>query len=206
MTQNDWTKLEPGALERALRACRRGDEHAARLLYASVTPGLRAHARSILRDDNLAEDAVQSAMHRMMSISPLRIARVRDARAWLSTLVRREALMLLRSNRRRCRRELQRSADTPSTVATLGSSISHEQLTRAMDALPRKVREVLVLKHVVGLTFDQIAVSTGLNRNTAAGMHRRGIIRLQEQLTRNETKQTQIKTEQTVNRGTEHHA
>lgn len=114
--------------------------------------------------------------------------------------------MLLRTNRRRLRRELQRSIETPSTVATLGSAISHEQLTSAVDALPRKVREVLVLKHVVGLTFDQIAVATGLNRNTAAGMHRRGILRLQRQLTPNEVDSTRLNSEHSVKRGTEHHA
>ncbi len=190
MTQSGCLHLEPGALERALKACRRGDEHAARLLYAAVSPSMRAHARAILRDDILAEDAMQSAMCRMMTLSPLRISRVRDARAWLATLVRREALMLLRTNRRRLQREHRREFVARDTIGTVGSPVSHEDLTRALDSLPRRLREILVLKHVAGLTFDQIADATGINRNTAAGMHRRGVQQMREMLGRIDESQT----------------
>lgn len=122
---------------------------------------------------------MQNAMCRMMTLSQLRIARVRDARAWLATLVRREALMLLRTNRRRIQRERQRESTSSETLGAIGTPVSHDDLTRAVDALPRRLREVVVLKHVAGLTFDQIAIATGLNRNTAAGIHRRAIQQLQ---------------------------
>lgn len=133
---------------------------------------------------------MQSAMCRMMTLSPLRIARVRDARAWLATLVRREALMLLRANRRRVLRERVRETPTSDTIGTVGSPVSHENLTRALDTLPGRVREIIVLKHVAGLTFDQIGEALGMNRNTAAGMHRRGVQQMKQMLGQTDESQT----------------
>ena len=43
----------------------------------------------------------------------------------------------------------------------------------ALDALGEDDREVLILKHAAGLSFDQIALALEQNRNTVASRYRR---------------------------------
>lgn len=42
-----------------------------------------------------------------------------------------------------------------------------------LDALDEDSRELLILKHAAGLTFDQIALALNQNRNTVAARYRR---------------------------------
>ncbi len=149
-----------------LRACRRGDDRAARLLYARLSPALRRYARAILREESLADDAVQSAFCRLMATPMREVRRVRCPAAWMATLVRREALMTLRARRREADRAARRP--TPTSREATGDSA----LRDAVDRLPRPLREVIVLRHVSGLSFQQIAEALGANPNTVAWRHR----------------------------------
>lgn len=167
-------------LARWLRACRRGDERSARLLHARLSPGLTRYARSILGDAALADDAVQSAFCRVLAMPPRRVRRVRSVGAWMAMLVRREALSLMRA-RRRERARVERRAGVAGRIAPAGDG-ADDEISRAVDALPRRLREVVVLKHVGGLTYDQIALALGANANTVAARHRRAVALLAERL------------------------
>lgn len=170
-----------------LRQTRRGDEAAARALYARLTPALISFARSILRDECLAEDAVQAAFCRVFRVRTSEVDRVESAGAWLARIVRREALTIMRGHKRMVQRH-RRWADgrdptpaLPPPDEAIGSAELHELGARVY-ALPRRLGEVVVLKHVCALTFDQIAVALKLNRNTAAARYRSAMIRLREAL------------------------
>src|SRR5438477_10233231 len=78
----------------------RGDDGAARLLWARHAPGLLAHARAILREPGAAEDAVQAVMCRLLSLPRGRLRSVEDPGAFLAAATRREALNHLRAARR----------------------------------------------------------------------------------------------------------
>lgn len=167
-------------LRRLLKRFRAGDDAGARRFYSRLAPGLRLYARSLLRDEALADDAVQGAFLRALRAPRRRVRAVNDPRAWMASIVRSEALTLLRTRRRAAGRDgraaLERDAfdDERSPV--------DPALARAVADLPDDMREVVMLKHLCGLTFDQIALVLDENRNTLAARHRRAVARLRETL------------------------
>lgn len=171
-----------------LRAMRRGDQAAARALHLRLSPGLHVYVRGLLHDAALADDAVQSAFCRVMELPTRRVDEVECASAWMAMLVRREALSLMRAHRRRVARERRRAIDEAScatpTRAASGSSagLDDEPVRRAIGALPHRMAEVVLLKHVAGLTFDQIAIALSISRNTAASRYRLALARLRDRL------------------------
>jgi RNA polymerase sigma-70 factor, ECF subfamily len=168
------TLLEPDDRQ-LLLATHRGHEASARLLWRRHAPCLLAHARAILLEPGAAEDVVQTVMCRLLELPRRRLAAVGDPRAFLAAAVRREALNHLRSARRQTARyrHVHRQSD-----AAFEPSPHSDDLAPALDALPRRLREVVVLKHVGGLTFDQIALALEANRNTIAGQYRAALAAL----------------------------
>jgi len=166
-----------------LRALRRGDDAAARALYSRLSPALLLQARTLLRDHALAEDAVNAAFCKVMSMSRREIDRIESPIAWLATAVRRQALNILRTNRRMASRiaEAKRRAQANAVRLTDGVS-EFDELSRAVSALPRRLAETVVLRHVASLTFDQMAAALGVNRNTIASRYYEAINRLRAAL------------------------
>jgi RNA polymerase sigma factor (sigma-70 family) len=158
-----------------LLAMHRGHEASARLLWRRHAPCLLAHARAILREPGAAEDVVQAVMCRLLELPRSRLVAVSDPRAFLAAAVRREALNHLRAARRQATRyrHLHRQPD-----AVFGPNLLSDDLAPALDALPRRLREIVVLKHIGGLTFDQIALALEANRNTIAGQYRAALAAL----------------------------
>lgn len=143
---------------------------------------LFVYARTITRDATLAEDVVQSAFVRMCRTPVGVIDRVRNVKAMLATWTRREALTLLRVRRRReGREERWRNLRLRQRWATRdwGDDLVGE-MRDAVDRLPRRQREVIVLKHVGQMTFDQMALALRINRNTVASRYRCAMRRLRE--------------------------
>lgn len=144
----------------------RGHEPSARLLWERHAPRMLAHAGAILGAGN-AEDAVQSAFCRVLSLKRRDLRAVADIPAFLATVTRRIAINTLReSKRRRKREENLRHQPVPHPRA------ADDSLLAALDQLPRRSREIIALKHASGLTFDQIAIALGVNRNTTVSRYR----------------------------------
>ncbi len=164
-----------------LLAIRRGDEAAARALWNMHAPGLVAYARAVLRrreNGQDADDIVQSAFCRIMRVDERELLAVRDPGAWLARITRNTAINWLRTHRRDLARRGRagpepRSAPSPTTDPAVAD---------AVDALPPRLREVIVLRHIAGLTFDQIELATGVNRSTAASRYRAALTLLRESL------------------------
>jgi len=167
-----------------LRKARRGDEAATRLLYARIAPSLLVYARSILRDADLAEDAVQGAFLRMFRMSVRKIHGVQCPRAMLAAWTRSESLTMLRTQRRRETREgAWRIRDEQRRMSMQGWEVDLVgEVRQAVDALPRQLREVVVLKHVAQMTFDQMSLAIGVSRNTLAARHRRAMDQLRQSI------------------------
>ncbi|MBL8999904.1 MAG: sigma-70 family RNA polymerase sigma factor [Phycisphaerae bacterium] len=151
----------------------KGHEPSARLLLERLGRGLVAFARSVVRDHQAAEDAVQGALLRLLAARRADVASVTDPMAYLVTLTRREAADQLRALRRDKARQTRhaRTRDAPSPSERVGAV----DAGAALAALPRRQREVIVLRHIAGLTFEQIALALCLNRNTAAARYRAGM-------------------------------
>ncbi len=161
-----------------VRLIRRGDERAARELWARAGPSLLAVARAATRNEQRAEDAVQQAMGRLLELKERQVREIRDVGAFLACMVRRLALNQERGESRRRLRERD-AAITPGRAsageAHASSDHREERLRDAVASLPDELGEVILLKHVGGLTFDQLAQALNENRSTIAGRYRRAI-------------------------------
>lgn len=177
-----WSKRLPPTDHQLLLRMHKGHEPSARLLWERLGRRLVAYARSVLRDKQAAEDAVQGALVRVIQCRRAQLDAVVDVTSWLVTLTRREAVSQLRAHRR----DVARRALAIRPEAGGERASEREALAAAVERLPRRQREVLVLKHVAGLTFDQISLALATNRNTAAARYRAGITELRSRVGKGE--------------------
>jgi RNA polymerase sigma-70 factor (ECF subfamily) len=121
-------------------------------------------ARSILSNDDLAEEAVRGAYFRAFA----NLDRYEPAGkfgAWLARLAFNEALALRRHSPGGASPQPAPSAPAVVTEGT-EAAISLKQLEDAIDALPEVFRTVLVLRVVEDLSGVEVAVCLGLNETT----------------------------------------
>ncbi len=158
----------------------RGHEPSARRLWEAQAPRLVAVARAVLGrrcGAGDAEDAVQAVFCRVLELDRASVRSVRDPAAWLAQMTRRESLNMLRSARRAASRERGHEGASAS-----GGVPREAGVAGALESLPRHLREVVVLRHTAGLTFEQVSLALGVNRNTVASRHRLALERLRAAL------------------------
>jgi RNA polymerase sigma factor (sigma-70 family) len=118
-----------------------------------------------------AEDVVQEACLRAFRAMPS--AQVTNSRAWLLAIVRNTAFTWLKKNRpktvvttddeatfERAGFGLADARATPETIAI--EKAETEQLNSAIAALPLNYREVLVLREIEGLNYQEIAATLSI--------------------------------------------
>jgi RNA polymerase sigma-70 factor, ECF subfamily len=138
-------------------------------LVESSTLAFRV-AFSVLRQREDAEDVAQEAFAK--AYRSFRDLRERDRfRQWLVRMTFRMALDRLRSNRRRLAREsveagLQTRLARATTSDTAIANERAEQLWRAIDALPEKLRLVTVLAGIEGHDIREVALLLGVPDGT----------------------------------------
>lgn len=121
-------------------------------------------ARWLLRSPADAEDAAQEAMLRSYKFFPS--FRGGDARAWLLQIVRNTCYSWLEKNSREGNMtEFDEEfhgpgSPTPEEVAI--ASQDRARLTRALESLPPRAREVLVLRELEGCSYKEIAAITSI--------------------------------------------
>jgi RNA polymerase sigma-70 factor, ECF subfamily len=124
-------------------------------------------AFSVLRQQQDAEDAAQEAF--LKAHRSFRQLRDRSAfRAWLVRTTWRLALDRQRANRRRARWEFQhaQTSTVPTTVDTLVARERSDQVWDAIDALPDKLRKVVVLANIEGHDLKEVAALLGVAEGT----------------------------------------
>lgn len=162
---------------RLLIAMRRGSDRAARRLLELHAPAMAAAARAALPPrDGRADDAVQQVLLAILDRPAREVRAIEDVRAYLCRAARHAALNLARADTRR------RARDRDHPPAAPGTPERDPELTRAIDALGPEHREVILLRHLARLTFDQIALATDLPRSTVASRHAAAIDRLRAHL------------------------
>jgi len=166
----------------AVARAKEGDREALRFLYVSYSHNIYGYVRSIVRDDHEAEDVTQHVFAKLMTTIGKYDDRGVPFFAWLLRLARNVAIDHLRSNR----------LMPVETLPDAGSSSETEldQLTtvrEALAALPEEQREVVVLRHVVGLSPGEIADRMGRSEPSIHGLHHRGRRALQRELRALET-------------------
>jgi len=149
-----------------------GDHEAFAALAADAIARLDAAARLILRDPDLARDAVQEACIRAWRDLPwLRDPDKFDA--WLHRLTVNSCLDVLR---RRKRRPVEVEL-TPVIVASVDDASSliaqRDSLDRALRALEPEWRAIVVLHYYLGMPLPEVADALGIRLGTAKSrLHR----------------------------------
>ncbi|MFL5750030.1 MAG: RNA polymerase sigma factor [Chloroflexota bacterium] len=145
---------------------RRGDHDAFAALAGASVARLDAAARLILRDHELARDAVQEGFIRAWKSLPA----LRDPdrfEAWLRRLVVRSCFDTLR-RRGRSPVEVELSPfDSPAVADETSLIADREVLDVALRRLTPGLRAVVVLHYYLGLTLPEVAASLGIPTGTA---------------------------------------
>ncbi len=148
-------------------------------IYQDHRQGLFTLALSITRHPDLAEDAVQEAFARWWQSKREPTG---DPVAYVFASVRNAALQLLRG-RQPVEAEQSIFADEGSDPAAAAIEDEQQRLVRrAVDALPIRQREAVVLRLNAGLTFQQIADTVGEPLQTIASRYRRALQQVKEML------------------------
>jgi RNA polymerase sigma-70 factor (ECF subfamily) len=145
-----------------VRRAQEGDHEAFGALVHGAIARLFASARLILRDPDLAEDAVQDAL--VEAWRDLRGLRDPDRLdAWLHRLLVRSCYRAARRKRRRHIIEIPLAFDhdTPIPDGLEGVGV-RDQLERAFARLPADHRTILVLAHYADLSLADVSVALGI--------------------------------------------
>jgi len=142
-------------------------------------------ARWLLKSRADSEDVAQEAMLRALRF--FRGFNGGDARAWLLQIVRNTCYTWLEKNRpvelmTEFDEELHpQSNPSPESLAIAGDN--RERLSRALETLPPRFREVLVLRELEGCSYKEIATITAIPIGTVMSSLARARQRLQRALT-----------------------
>src|SRR5262245_28780731 len=162
----------------------RGDEAAAAELWTRWGSRLIAFATAILRHDGghaAACDVVQTVFCRILTTDRDSAGALRDVGSWLARAVRNESLNHMRAGNRR---KARLAALTQRNM--LPDPAAFADVRDALEGLPDGLREVVLLRHTAGLTFDQMAVVLGDNRNTIASRYAKALKLMRTRLSPNE--------------------
>jgi RNA polymerase sigma-70 factor (ECF subfamily) len=143
----------------------RGDKDAFALLAGVAVARLDSAARLILRDGELARDAVQDAMVRAWKDLPgLRDPERFDA--WLRRLLVNACIDLARSTRHQ-RSEAELPAGLVDASDHASSVADRDAVERAFAQLSQPHRAAFVLRHVLGHSVAEVADALGVPLGTA---------------------------------------
>jgi RNA polymerase sigma factor (sigma-70 family) len=162
----------------------RSEQHALAELYDRYGRTAYGLALRILRDEALAEDAVQEGFLAVWRTAPRFVPERGKASTWILTLVHRRAVDVVRREQRR-RADLLDEAAGP-----VGASVEEEawlrlQRERVQDALrllPDQQREALELAYYGGFTQSELAERLGQPLGTIKSRMFAGLARLRELL------------------------
>ncbi|HMJ93408.1 MAG TPA: sigma-70 family RNA polymerase sigma factor [Allosphingosinicella sp.] len=157
-----------------LEGIKAADRSALKHLYDRFGARLYGMAHRILRDQALAEDALQEAFVKIWRNAGKFDPERGSATGWVAIIVRRAAFDL------RPRDLVLEPSDIPAEQPEM--EMLHPGLARALDSLPETHRKALLLMYVYGLTHSELAAAMGAPLGTVKSWVRRGAAALKEAL------------------------
>ncbi len=164
----------------------RGDDTALAELYDRFGRVAYGLALRILRDEKLAEDAVQEAFLAAWRSADRFMPERAKASTWLLTLVHRRSVDLVRHEERRRAEPLAdafEAAGTDSAEDDAWLRFERERVQAALRQLPDQQREALELAYFGGFTQSELAERLGQPVGTIKSRMFAGLARLRELLT-----------------------
>ncbi|MCU0304255.1 MAG: RNA polymerase sigma factor [Thermoanaerobaculales bacterium] len=160
-------------------AYQKGDMEAFTGLYDALERPLIRYLWTFVRNQTVAEDLLQDTflqLHRARrTYTP-----PRPVRPWVYAITRHVALMHLRSQRRR--KEVLPEDGLPDIPVPpeIERLADRATLMRLLGGLPREASEVLILHHLLGVSFEEIGEIMGVAPGTAKVRAHRALKKLRE--------------------------
>lgn len=145
---------------------RQGDEEAFSALVREVGDRCIFIAHRILRDADLAEDAVQVALVQVWRELPA-LHDLDRFEAWLHRILVNACYAEARRRRRFAANVVLLEADAPAAGNEFRTVNDRDQLDRGFRRLPPEQRAILVFHHALGLTVPELADHLGIPLGTA---------------------------------------
>jgi RNA polymerase sigma-70 factor, ECF subfamily len=163
----------------AVARAKTGDLEAVRFLYVVFADNIYGYVRSIVRDDHEAEDITQHVFAKLITAVVKYDERGVAFAAWLLRLARNVAIDHVRANR------LTPTETVIDPDTSSGADLDRAETVRgALATLPTEQRQVVILRHVIGLTPGEIAQRMGRTEGSIHGLHHRGRRALRQELER----------------------
>ncbi len=156
--------------QRAVTRAKAGDSEGLHYLYVRYADDVLRYVAGFIRDHHEAEDITQNVFAKLMTAINKYEERAVPFDAWILRVARNAALDYLRAKRAIPTEEV-RLADTgrAETAQDRGRA-----LRQALEDLPEDQREVLVLRHIAGLSPVEIADTLQKSESSVHGLHHRG--------------------------------
>ena len=170
--------VESDLVYRAVARLKEGDRSALHFLYVRYADDVCGYVRSIVKDSFEAEDVTQNVFAKLVTAIHKYERRDVPFTAWILRVARNMALDHVRT-RRQIPFEEVRTSDYGHEQVGFDRS---QSLREALSELPHDQREVLVLRHIAGLSPTEIARRLGKTEGAIHGLHHRGRTALQNSL------------------------
>ena len=172
-----------------IRRCQAKDKDAFRLLVENYRKVMCGTAYLMTKDRGLAEDALQDALLQMWKHLPSLRQGV-SLKAWAIRIVVNEV------NRQWRKKRVPTvpleyapdiADDCEDAAAAMIRSEDHQNLRRALEHLPREIKETVILRYFSDLTVPEVAKIMGKPEGTIKSRLSRALTRLNEILSKDET-------------------
>jgi len=155
--------------QQQLRKIRKGDIEAFEILFHRFYSGLCHYAVSLVRKEEIAEEVVQDVFYNIWkNRDSLRIQR-----SWQSYLYRavyNNSMMYLRKTRREYLMDdgiaLEPAGNAPDPSQLMQYNEALEQVTRILEDLPPRTREIFLMNRQEGLKYREIAEKLSISVKT----------------------------------------
>lgn len=155
-----------------------------REMQHGIFSGVRRMTPTVADAEDITQETFIRAYRALAGYSPERIQDL-NVRGWVWTIALNLCRNAARTGSRRPRTvELDRDAfaPDPGPEAMAITAEDNARWSRVLEALSKHQRTAVVLRHVVGLPYAEIAIATGRPEGTVKADVHRGIAKLQEVL------------------------
>ncbi|WP_250630695.1 RNA polymerase sigma factor [Rhodoflexus caldus] len=173
---------------------RNGNENAFNLLFSRHRQRLLAVIYNIVKDAETAEDLLQETM--IKALDTIRSDRYNDEGKflpWIARIARNMAIDFFRKQKRYPNMRIKEGSALYNTIELSEASIettqiqseTFRQLKSYIHLLPENQKEVLMMRHYMKMSFQEIADVTNVSINTALGRMRYALLNLRRAMEKN---------------------
>ncbi len=172
-------------LEKCLRECADGKHKALKQLYELCSANLFSVALRILKDRALSEDCLQQVFYKVWNNADSYDSSKARAQTWLNTIVRNQALDMLRKNKHSDQHDTDDALefvadDAPSHEQHVALAQDSVAMHKCLAELPEQQKIYLEMAFFEGLTHQALSDRTGTSLGTVKTWIRRGLERLRK--------------------------